>query len=200
MATADNQSSLHWASILVVVLCSFAFIGCAAPGRYADHLTIAGADYNRTFDAAVEVARQEAFVGGLRDRRTGVIETEPAIAPTMLEPWYAHRESCEQIVQSTISLQRRRARFEFIPVVDDAASASDVMAYEGDLQLRVFVFVDRRHTVGRRRSTWTRRAVSAEEIWEIEAGPIIGGHWEPIGRDTAMEGRLMAKLQAALNR
>lgn len=170
------------------------FIGCSSQ-RVSEPMVISSMDYEQVFDAAVEVARGESLIGGLRDRRTGVIETDPTFAPTLFEPWHAHREDWNSLVESTISFQRRRARFEFIPQQSDDRFPTDMTAYQGDLEVRVFVHVDRLHTVGRRRSTWTRRVASFEEIHEDP--DMVRRSWVPIGRDEAMEQRLLKRLMAA---
>ena len=171
--------------------------GCASQAG-PEKLLIATSEYERVFVSAIEVARRESLVGGLRDRRTGVIETEPEFAPTILEPWHAGGEPSSRLMESTISFQRRRARFEFSPhPLADVGEAVDLTRYEGELDLRVFVHVDRMHTVGRRRSTWSRRVSSIEEVLEVDES--VTRRWVPAGRDTAMERRLLAALQTALS-
>ncbi len=195
-------------SVLLIVVLT----GCAAsPGPAQLHLS--HDEYHNAFDAAIEAARKESLVGGFRDRRAGVVETQPTSAPTMLEPWHAVREPMQRTLESTLGHQRRRARFEFMPLLapDDQASAAaldllavdevdaDLTRYEGAMQLRVLVHVERLQRPGLRRSTWTRRAASTATGPEddvTENRPF----WVPMGRDEAMERRLLARVEKALGK
>lgn len=193
----------------VVALCVI-FIGCASPHGPAS-LQVAGDSYDHAFDTVIDVARSEAFIGGLRDRRSGVVETEPAYIATLLEPWAAFRDPAYVTTQSTISQQRRRVRFEFSPiepVADDQAQPSffslgtsdvDLTRFKGDLELRVLVHVERLHRPGLRRSTWTRRVTSSTTGSDGDQ-PMPSRAWVPVGRDQAMEQRLLGKVQQALHR
>jgi hypothetical protein len=44
---------------------------------------VAADEYERAFDAAVEAARVDGLPAALRDRRSGIIETEARIAPSI---------------------------------------------------------------------------------------------------------------------
>src|SRR5262245_7044880 len=146
----------------------FILQGCSSvPGPTV--LNIPAASYSSAFDAAVEAAREDGMPPVVRDRRAGVIETEPRIAGSILEPWRNDNSSVEQAVENTVSFLRRRARFEFAPVGFQPAADSpwkdltgpdvvqgdqaniDLTQAEGELELRVFVFIEQAHTVGVRR-------------------------------------------------
>jgi len=177
---------------LLVVSLTFTTMGCRGSSPGPQQLVIEPGQYEQAFDASVEVARQQGMFGGLRDRRTGVIETMPAQAPNIMEPWHTYREPTGRVMENTFSLQRRRARFEFSP---SQPSADDLSVVDGPLELRVLVYVERSHRPGVRRSTWTRRATTWSTI--IEDGP-VGRNWVPIGRDVDMERRLLAAVQLHL--
>jgi len=103
-------------SVLAAVLAVFSTLsaGCTVP-ETVNVLYIEPGRYEAAFDAAIEAARANRLPAALRDRRGGVIETEPEIAPSLLEPWVDDGSTLERRVGQTISLQRRRARFEFTP-------------------------------------------------------------------------------------
>ena len=64
------------------------------------------------------------------------------------------------------------------------------------LELRVWVYRERKHTVGQRRSTWTRSAksranhVTGDPTWEETPGSF----WTPVSRDEAAERRFLAEI------
>jgi hypothetical protein len=114
-------------------------------------------------------------------------------------------------------MQRRTARFEFVPVLreigvlDDgfgaldgpdllSSTGLDLTTYNGPMELRVWVYVDRRYLQGIRRGTWTLRqetrttVLPAKEPWE----QVPSLFWTPITRDVARERDLLASVESQL--
>jgi len=196
-------------------LCLYLFLagcaGSAGPGA----LTIPAGQYTDAFNAALEVARANGMDPTLRDRRNGIIETDPVIAGTLLEPWYPNTANVSQGIENTLSQYRMKARFEFIPagLLPDAGTsmAPDLLALGSEpvdltmskepLELRVQVFRERRHTVGQRLHTWSRQLHSKtthafdDEDWE-ESSNVF---WTPEARDPAAEHRLLAQIAGDLS-
>ncbi|MCH2162439.1 MAG: hypothetical protein MK085_11275 [Phycisphaerales bacterium] len=179
-------------------------------------LDIPGDRYEQAFDAAVDVARAHGMQPVVRDRREGLIETDPVIAGTFFEPWYGDTADFAQGIDNTLSQYRMRARFEFLPRT--FIESSDMEAGEGPdllgvsipprdlangdipLELRVWVYRERKHTVGQRRSTWTRRIKSRADHgtddpdWEQTPSTF----WTPATRDEAAERRLLSEIAQRL--
>ena len=197
----------------------------ASPGGCAkspdpDLLRIDAGSYHEAFDAVMEASRTNGLPPALRDRRSGVIETEPAFAASILEPWRDDNATLGQSLENTIAFHRRRARFEFAPagaapptappaVEDDPQTGPDLLgvethdldltAYDGDLELRVRVIVERAHAMGARRSTWSRRSTTHATIdAPASDGEIPAKFWTPVSRDEAFERRLLAAVDQAL--
>jgi hypothetical protein len=201
-----------------------ASLGGCAKGPGPDLLRIDAGSYPEAFDAAMEASRINGLPLALRDRRSGVIETEPAFAASILEPWRDDNATLGQSLENTIAFQRRRARFEFAPAgaADDPQTGPDLLgietrdldltAYDGDLELRVLVIVERAHTMGVRlviverahtmgvrRSTWSRRSTTRAMIdAPASDGDIPAKFWTPVSRDEAFERRLLAAVDQAL--
>ncbi len=189
--------------------------GCAT-SQGPDFLSIDSQRYSDAFDAAVEAARVAGLWPIVRDRRSGVIETEPRIAGSLLEPWRTDNASFTQTIENTITFQRRRARFEFAPIIfppdqpPDAPltgpdlfgthkSEVDLTRHTGPLELRVWVYVERSYSPGLRRSTWTRAKTTRTRIVPAEGdGTLARQYWTPVHRDEAFERRLLAAVQSAL--
>jgi len=206
-----------WFVLTFLALLSAALTGCnARPGPQM--LTIAPDQYDQAFAAAVEVARRDGLQAAFQDRRAGVIETEPRRAASMFEPWRTDNATTDQAVENTLGLQRRRARFEFVPVgfqdvgpppgsppagpdlLGIDAPTVDLTQTDQPLELRVWVFTERAHTPGMRRSSWTRRKTTRSILVypENEAGLPSGQFWTPLSRDEAYEQRLLAGVQRML--
>ncbi|MDG2199895.1 MAG: hypothetical protein P8K80_01765 [Phycisphaerales bacterium] len=148
----------------------------------------------------------------VRDRREGLIETDPVIAGTILEPWYQDTADFSQAVDNTLSQYRMKARFEFLPrgfvestvsepgagpdLLGTSMPARDLTTSDEPLELRVWVYRERMHTIGQRRNTWTRRLKSTarhgsvDETWE----DVPQSFWTPDSRDEAAEHRLLAEI------
>ena len=192
--------------------CCLAAGGCATSVGPA-YLTIDSTAYAQAFDAAIATARANDMPPAMRDRRLGVIETTPSIAGSILEPWRGGNASFDQAMENTIVLQRRRARFEFTPAtIRDAAAGGppdllglsgpppDLTAFEGAVELRVSVVIERAYSPGIRRSTWSRTGTSRAVITRPASDPETPTKpfWTPVARDTAFEQRLLALVAESL--
>jgi len=183
-----------------------------------DVLLLDSNQYAMVFDAAVAAASSDGMKPVLLDRRSGVIATDPAIAGSFIEPWKPQPSTPRQGLENTLSLQRRAARFEFTPVARKpvlgspeesligpnllSGAGKDLTTFVGPIELRVWVYVDRKYTQGMRRGTWTLRsesitkAMPAEQPWE----QVPGTFWTPMNRDVARERALLATVEASMQR
>lgn len=205
------------ATLAAAMLCALILGGCASSTGPA-YLTIGPDQYQMAFDAAVEAARTAGLDAVLRDRRSGIIETSPTDAGSALEPWKGDNASLEQGLENTLAHQRRRARFEFVPAgfrysqttADQGLSGPDLLVTEhaatdltrldGDLELRVWVFVERAHLLGLRRGTWSRALTTRTVIIDPDSDgrALPARYWTPVARDTAFERRLLAAVDKQL--
>jgi len=187
--------------------------GCARPPAGPAFLTIESARYREAFDAAMAASRANDMSPSLRDRRLGIIDTDPSIAGSIIEPWRNGNDSMAQAWENTLVLQRRRARFEFTPAsfrepqgtaVPDllgvAGSPLDLTTYQGAVELRVSVVVERSFTPGIRRDTWSSRNTTRTVVRRPASSPETPTtqFWTPVARDTAFERRLLAEVAGTL--
>lgn len=196
--------------------------GCAASGP--DRLEIAGREYDVAYDAALEATRRAGMPAIVSDRAGGAIEGRPRLAGSVLEPWRIDNVSGEQWLENSLHKQRRRVRFEFLPIDfaspepagegelvgpplpgsgDDLVRTVDLAGFEGPIEVRAWVWVEREQKREVRRSTWTRRGrtytTNPMETVEPDDGTTRSpGVWTPVGRDVAMERRLLAEVQSAV--
>ena len=197
----------------LILLTLFTMMAGCSTGTGPDVLLLSSSNYKAAFDAAIAVANEGGMNPSLLDRRSGVITTEPAIAGSFVEPWKPAPSTPRQGLENTLALQRRTARFEFMPVTNSVVpenstgeligpdllsdSGIDLTKYEGLLELRVWVYVDRKYTQGIRRGTWSlgsetvTTVLPAQEPWE----QVPGSFWTPMTRDVAREKLLLAGVE-----
>lgn len=191
--------------------------GCAG-SKGPELVTVPSSRYAEAFDAAVEAARKQGMPASLRDRRQGVIQTEPRFAGSLLEPWRTDNADLAQANENTLNFQRRRTRFEFVPLgyqapLTDAEAGligpdvvagnipiTDLTTFDGELELRAWVYVERAFEPGVRHDPWSRslttkyRNVDPEGTTEKPIGLI----WTPVSRDRAYERRLLLAVEESL--
>ncbi len=168
--------------------------GCAAQRPPPELLRIDAASYQQAFDAAIETARRHGMPPELRDRRGGIIETQPVLAASWLEPW---RSGASR--ESTVTMERRRVRFEFV-AADPWVPAPDLLEHRGPIDLRVWVLVDRAYSPGVRRDTWSRVLTTRATVTRPGlAHPVPStDFWETIHRDLPLESEFLAEVGEAI--
>jgi len=181
-----------------------------------DVVMLHSSQYATFFDAAVSAATADGMKPVLLDRRSGVISTDPAIAASFLEPWKPQASTPRQGLENTLALQRRIARFEFTPITTTQAVVQkdtllgpnllsgfgeDLTQFSGQLELRVWVYVDRKYTQGIRRGTWSLRNESVTTVMPTNQtwSQVPGSFWVPINRDIVKERLLLATIQSGVS-
>ena len=199
-------------ALLVAVLAS----GCSAPPATTGMLVIPADRYEEAFDAALAATREGGLVPAFQDRRAGWIESQPAVAPSVLEPWGPGPDEFGRRAEQTVSLQRRRVRIEFTPAgfqpdpeaSDTHLTGADLLGLEpppdatsatGDLELRVWAFAEQAYSPGYRVGTWSRRESHVSPVIDPATGdPLPNVAWTPTTRDHGFEQMLLQSIAAAM--
>jgi hypothetical protein len=174
--------------------------GCAAPRAGVENPTrIAASEYDRVFEEAVEVLRDYRFRVDRRDRRFGVITTEPRTAGSVLEPWAEGNQTFDQALENTIQHQRRIIRIELSRREGGEATEAASDQTVADYELLVRAQLQRRQRVTGPLNTAAtssvqrgargggRRVVLTERGYESD-------FWRDVGRDAALERTLIAAI------
>jgi len=188
---------------------SLCWLGACATSQGPAYLTIESALYEQAFDAAMAASRSNDMPPTMRDRRAGLIDTKPTIAGSILEPWRGGNASLDQAMENTVVFQRRRARFEFTPrsfreptvggepdLLGLSGPRLDLTTFEGPIELRVWVVVERSYSPGIRRDMWSRSNETRAVVTRPATNPGVPttDFWTPVTRDTAFERRLLAEV------
>lgn len=194
-----------------------------APEPVPAVLSFPHGDYGRAFDAAIEAAKAQGLEPVVADRSLGVIETDSRSAGSLLEPWRTDNDGLSDAFAHTVSFERRRARFEFVPegfsAPEPAADARalgpaiagsdraddrlDLTRFDGTIELRAWVFVDRAFRGNQQIGRWSlseqRYAQDPTEApLPEDQSTRAPTEWTPIGRDVPYERRLTARIRQAM--
>ncbi|MCA9295770.1 MAG: hypothetical protein KC983_04620 [Phycisphaerales bacterium] len=204
---------------IAALICLVSLLGTTGCSRHDGPvvLNIDAGRYDEAFDAAIAAARDAGLTAEFLDRRGGIIETEPHVASSLLEPWAGDKASLGQAVEHTMGVHRRIARFEFEPVAfarmqaDDAVltgpavvtgdlDAVDRTAYTGPIEIRIWVFLEELSRTGQRPSTWSRQMTSqfTQPATEGDDAPLPRQWWTSTSRDPDFERRLLAAVAQRL--
>ena len=201
-----------------------ALIGGCAPNRGPERIQIQADQYAAAFTAAEEAAVSVGMPPMVSDQVGGIIEGRPRLAGSLIEPWRIDNSGLDQALENTINKQRRRIRFEFLPrdfrppeptgegelrgaVVPgstiDLQRSINLLAQDDPIEVRVWVYVERQFIPYLQRQTWSRVGTSyAQNPLELSRNTdgVVrdSGRWTPVGRDQAMEQRLLARVEDAL--
>ncbi len=204
--TGDTLSGMKPRPLMLWVLACFAVVGCTAKIKQVDNpIPVAPAEYDRLYDASIQILRDQKFLIDQQDRRFGLITTRPRIASSVLEPWERDHSQPGQLVRSTLNYQRRIVQVHIEPrSVAEIEAGADSQVTLADTQpsdqywLRVVVRMQRRQTPQRQpssaaitRLTFTRGRTAPRLL--TETGP-RQSFWRDVGRDELMEKRLVAEI------
>jgi hypothetical protein len=192
MPHVRHPRRLHWIAPLSIVALTALPGGCARElAQTPNPIEIAAGEYDRVFDASIQTLRDMRFTVERKDRRFGVVTTEPLPAASAIEPWHADNTTSQQVAQSTLHFQRRIVRIELAPAAADARPDAYRMTVRVDVQRRydapkelnsAFIGAARFRDV-RERNLAQRTETGLEE-----------SRWSPVGRDEQLEQRLIASI------
>ena len=189
--------------LTLMVMSVLAVGGCSRPFREAPNpVEIDAREYDRVYQAAVDVLRDYGFRVNRQDHRFGRVTSHPLDSATLAEPWRPHNTTGAQAWQSTLThLQRTVTVFiDPIPGQVGGAAAEDTadVANEPDaFHLRVEVLLENQQWPTRRLipSEGGRMFSSLSEVppdWR-ERG-IEERYWRSVGRDPWLEDRLIRDI------
>lgn len=206
----------------IALACALATAACA-PEPVPAVLSFPRTDYERAFDAALEAAKAQGLEPTVADRSLGVIETDARTAGSLLEPWRTDNDGLSDAFAHTVNFERRRARFEFVPEgfaaaepgpdakaegpaiagSDRAERRFDLTRFDGTVELRTWVFVDRAFRGNQQIGRWSlseqRYAQDpTEKPLPEDESTRAPTEWTPIGRDVPYERRLTARIREAM--
>ncbi len=164
-------------------------IGCASttstssPSPNAITLTQGEDAADHALDTAANVLRDHGYLLDRVDHRFGIVTTQPIDSPTALEPWRADNQSTNLAWRSTLNSHRRIVRVQ----VREATLAVEVQLEQ--LQQPATRVINRYGG-----PTQSFREVPAE--WSERR--LEPAYWQPLGRDTLLEARLLRDITEAL--
>lgn len=187
--------------------------GCASVPQDVS-TSVPASNYANTFEAAKATLSDYRFVIERVDARAGVITTRAKPTAGLITPWDKEQSSTRQELEELINQDVRTVRVEFVPTAVNAREPAtsprratltpadeavgdlvDLRSGSQDLECRVIVAVERLHRPGRLLSTKTIRGTRNYEDPELIRRGLAPLSAEALGRDPALEKRLIAAIQ-----
>lgn len=177
--------------------------GCGRAVVQTDNpIPITTAEYDRVFNASVDVLRDFGFMPARQDRRFGVITSRPRLAASVFEPWRTDNTTGDQVLANTINHRRRTVRVELLPRSTEVGP--DAPAARTNYQLAVTVELEQRqhpprnlHTAAASSVAFYGRSGGARRV--LTAAGVERSFWRPVGRDPLLEQRLIAAILTRAN-
>ncbi len=190
----------YTATILALLCVQLVTAGCSRAIVQSDNPAAVRPDgYRGTFEASIEVLRDNGYTIDRRDYRFGRITTLPLGSPNIFEVWNAQNTTSHQAVESTLASEQRRVNINFISLAGQSGQpgGSDQADPQVSYALEVEVILERRQIPTRRLAGSARRNVfsnlAAPPRDLIDRG-VTGNYWEPVGRDPYLEARLIKQI------
>jgi len=144
-------------------------------------------------DDYFEIEREEpirAYGHLISEVTEGRIDTRPKIAATYLEPWFQDSVTQEELLESTFQTMRRRATVRVVPDNNGFLIYASVYKELEDLE----------RPLGANTGTASFTHVhSINTITNIGSEVPISYGWIPMGRDPALEQRILLKIRHNIN-
>jgi hypothetical protein len=180
---------------LVLVWVSLVSAGCTRAIVRADNpAPIKASEYRGTFEAAIQVLRDNGFTIDRRDYRFGRITTRPLGSPNLFEVWNTQNTTRHQAVESTLASERRRVNVIFTGPPGDAddTDADTGYTFKVEVVLERKQIPTRRLAGSARRNVFSNLAAPPRDL--IDRG-VTGSYWQPVGPDPYLEARLIKQIE-----
>jgi len=187
----------YWLPVIAGLLCA---AGCAAPWMrpgnavpVANPLLVQAANEEVLWERTVDVIHDFHFQIAREDRFSRVIETEYRVGSGVLEPWHQDSVGLENRLESTLQSVRRKVLIRLLPD-----------GQRGGYLVSVEAFKEREDLPGVAANSpggaTFQESTPLERDLNLVVGQSAPSGWIPVGRDPALEQRLLESLQVAYSR
>ena len=151
------------------------------------------AGFDQLWDAAESASRDLLFKIDRRDRRSGVLTTEPLVSAQWFEPWRREVQTIDNLADSSVATIRRTVRYEFQKQAETYILVPKVLVERQAI-------AERRVSGALSRLYFRRdRELNSYGTRETDAGVYIPeSYWYPIGRDAGLEAHLVERINSQL--
>lgn len=155
------------------------------------------ADFDALWDAADAAARGRMFAPDRRDRRGGVLVTEPVVSQQWFEPWRQDTLTGDAWAESSLAAVRRTIRFELARRDDGTYALTPKVLVEryslAENRVTNVVLYRSAFRLGRVTETTPRGTRESDQGIYLPAR-----YWYAIGRDAALEQAIANDVQKRL--
>ncbi|HKQ47243.1 MAG TPA: hypothetical protein VJZ71_04135 [Phycisphaerae bacterium] len=181
-----------------MLLITVAAAGCQrpAPPESPTASTITDEDVQPLWDTALAVLIKHDFRPDRQDRTAGIITTHPTTSKQWHEPWRQDVADSYSLGEASLHTVQRQATVRFIRHPKDQPPAADNWAIEVQVdiyRLSVPEYQITSSSSAIRSFNADLPTVTGEKVADARAAR----RWVPLGRDGAMEERLLSRILAS---
>ena len=145
-------------------------------------ITVQHRSFNRLWTAAEDTAREFGFRLDRKDRRAGILTTEPVTSKQIFELWRCDTGNASQAAQNSLDSYRRFLRFDFTKIPSGYAVVPRVVIErytQAEQPITSSAYL---------RSIYGAQRIPAQGTRESDRGLYLPrAYWYATGRDTALE-------------
>lgn len=189
-----NLTAYRLIGLLMAAL-AFTMAGCSSTSAVKDApnpLEIDVTEYDRMFNATIAVLREQGLGVQTRDYRMGIIVSQPAVSPTLLEVWRIENSVQGNRAESTLNKQRRVVSVSMTPAPDEPAD--NPQTYHMAVQVVIEQEQNPQHQLTGSTSGYNIIGSYSQTPDELTQRGINGPYWYPLGTDPLLENKLMRTI------
>ena len=186
--------------LLVLIVALTGAVGCTSPWiatgpplPVGNPLFVPAANEEVLWERTVDVVHDFHFEIARENRFSRVIETEYRTGSSVLEPWHQDSVGLENRLESTLQSVRRKVIIRLLPDEQGAGYLVNVEAFK-ELEDLSGVAANSPGGATFQESTPFQRDLN------LVIGQSAPSGWIPVGRDAALEQRILTSLQVAYSR
>ncbi len=181
------------AGFLCAAGCASPWMGAAGPAPAANPLFVQAGNEDVLWERTVDVIHDFHFQIARENRFSRVIETDYRTGSSLLEPWHHDSVGLENRLESTLQSVRRKVLIRLIP---DDQGAGYLVSVEAFKELEDLPGIAANSTGG---ATF-QESTPLDRDLNLVVGQSTPSGWYPVGRDVALEQRILHSLQLAYSR
>ncbi len=160
----------------------------AQPAR----VSVESNNFDKLWEAADDVSRDLLFKIDRRDRRSGVLTTEPTVSAQWFEPWRQELQTSEDLADSSVATYSRTIQYSFTKTDQGFAVTPKVLVQRQAI-------AEKRISGNLNRAYFRNQPNGPRGSRELDQGLAYSqNYWYAVGRDELLEARIAEMISAKI--